>query len=153
MTRGLVIIILMAIVLPPCVAQQMQLKPIDEIRTDLKKSSTDTGKANQLINLALSYVYKPGEIANDLDTALLLIKQAEGINKDLHNKKIEAKTYFAYSNALREQGNTTQGREYIEKSLALHKSISEPADMGESYLELANYYPSDKVEGIKKREE
>jgi len=131
----------------------MQLRPIDEIRTDLKKSTTDTGKANQLLNLALCYVYKPGETAHDLDSALLLVKQAEGINAHFHSKKIEAKSYFVYSNALREKGNTTLGREYIEKSLALHKTLSEPADMGGAYLELSNYYPSRKLEDVKKRKE
>jgi len=132
----------------------MQLKPIDEIQADLKKSTTDTGKANQLLNLALCYVYRPGEIANDLDSALLLVKQAEGINAHLHNKKIEAKSYFVYSNALREKGNTTLGREYIEKSLALYKTISVPAETGEAWLELSRYYSvyNSKDEIKKKRE-
>jgi two-component sensor histidine kinase len=152
MARGLIIIILLAIALPSG-AQQMQLKPIDEIRADLKQSTTDTGKANQLLNLALYYVYKPSETANDLDSAILLVKQAEGINAHLHSNKIEAKSYFVYSNALREKGNTTMGRQYIEKSLVLHKAMSEPADMGEAYLELSNYYLSVNVENIKKRKE
>jgi two-component system, sensor histidine kinase PdtaS len=140
MNRGLIIIVLLANALHPCIAQQMLLKPIDEIRTDLKQSTTDTGKANQLLNLALSYVYKPGEIASDLDSALLLVRQAQGINANLHNKKIEAKSYFVYSNALREKGNMKLGREYIEKSLAVYKTISEPDDMGEAWHELGMYY-------------
>jgi len=152
MARELILIILLATARLPCPAQQTQLKSIDEIRTALKQSTTDTGKANQLLNLALCYVYKPGETANDLDSALLLVKKAEGINADLHNKKIEAKSYYVYSNALREKGNTTLGREYIEKSLALYKTISEPNDMGEAWLELAKYYSAFNEQISKKKE-
>jgi two-component sensor histidine kinase len=140
MSRGLIIIILLTTALLPCTAQQMQLKPIDQIRTDLKHSTTDTGKANQLLDLALCYVYKPGEFANDLDSAILLVRQAEKINAGLHNRKIEAKSYIVYSNAFREKGNTKLGREYIEKSLAVYKTISEPEDMGKAWIELGSYY-------------
>ena len=140
MARGLIIIVLLATALLPCSAQQRQLKPIDEIRADLKKSTTDTGKANQLLNLALCYVYKPGEIAHDLDSALLLVRQAEGINTHLHDKKIEARSYFVYSNLLREEGNNETGKQYIEKSLEVYKSISDPGNMAEAWSELASYY-------------
>jgi two-component sensor histidine kinase len=152
MARGLIIVTLLATALLPCRAQQKQFKPIDEVRTALNKSTTDTGKANQLLDLALCYVYKAGELANDLDSAVLLVRQAEGINAHLHDKKIEAKCYFVFSNALRERGKTETSKQYIEKSLEVYKTISDPSNMAEAWAERAIYYNIyDSLEEIKQK--
>jgi len=57
-----------------------------------------------MLNLALSYVYKPGENKSDLDSAMLWVKQAENINRKVQDKRIGAKAFFVYSNILREGG-------------------------------------------------
>ncbi|HET6994470.1 MAG TPA: histidine kinase dimerization/phosphoacceptor domain -containing protein [Chitinophagaceae bacterium] len=152
MARALIIIILLAAALLPCSAQQMPLKPIDEVRADLKKSVTDTGKANQLLNLALCYVYKQGEYTNDLDTAISICKEAEKIIQRLNDKKIEARLYFVYSNALREGKKDEAGKAYIEKSIALYKTLSEPAELAEAWFELSRYYSAFDEQLSKKKE-
>ncbi len=153
MPRGLIIITLLAIALLPCRAQQTQLKPIDEIRAELKKTQVDTVRANLLLELALSYVFKPGEYATDLDTALVLVKQAEGINQQIQSKKLQAKAFFVYSNALREGGKTEAGKQYIEKSLEVYKTISDPANMAEAWLELSKYYSGETDASLAKKRE
>ncbi len=76
-----------------------------------------------------------------MDTALLLTKQAENLNnKILHDRAIEAKTYFVYSNAYRERDATKIGHAYINKSVAVYKTLTQPKDVGEAYLEQSSYY-------------
>ncbi|MEP6466211.1 MAG: sensor histidine kinase [Parafilimonas sp.] len=116
-------------------------RPVNDISADLKKSSNNADKAKLLLELALAYVHKPGEEKSDLDSALLLIKQAENINiKILHDKIIEAKTYFVYSNAYREKGIDSVGHLNIDKSIAVYKTLVQPEYLGEAYLEQSNYY-------------
>lgn len=120
-------------------AQEQRALSSQEIKLALAGKLTDTKRCFLLLDLALNYVYKPGDAANDLDSALLLIKNAEAINKTLHDRHIEAKTYFVYSNALREKGDTLNGHIYIKKSVAIYKKISDPAELAEACLESASY--------------
>src|SRR5260221_8993886 len=110
MYKTVVLACFMTAILLPGMAQVMPLPSMEEIRADMKKAHTDTGRANLMLNLALSYVYRPGENKSDLDSAVLWAKQVENINRPLSDKRIEAKTYFVYSNILREGGNATAGR-------------------------------------------
>ncbi len=127
----------------PGIAQVMRLPPMEEIRADLGKTHTDTGKADGMLNLALSYVFKPGEYKSDLDSATLWAKQAENINARLQDKRIAAKTFFVYSNLQRESGNASAGHEAIERSLSLYRTIDAPSDMAEALIEETNYYSGD----------
>jgi two-component sensor histidine kinase len=150
MARRLFLIVLPHIIYYSSMAQVMPLRPMDEIRLELKNPKTEFDKANLLLDLALSYVYKPGEDSIDLDSAVQLIKRAEKINEHLQDKKIEARSDFVYSNALRERGKPQEGRQHIEKALATYKSISAPNEMGECWLELSSYY-SGGQEGLKQK--
>ena len=151
MYKTIVLVCFMTALLLPGMAQVMPLLSMEDIRADLKKAHTDTGRANLMLNLALSYVFRPGEYSSDLDSAMLWAKQAENSNRAVRSKRIEAKTFFVYSNMLREGGNSTAGREYIKKSLAIYRTIDAPSDMGEAWLEESNYYSGDDDEGIKKK--
>jgi two-component sensor histidine kinase len=151
MYKAVVLVCLMTALLLPGLAQIMPLPSMEQIRTDIKKAQTDTGRANLTLNLALSYVYRPGEYKSDLDSAMLWAKQAENTNRAAMDKRIEAKSYFVYSNILREAANTTAGHEYIERALALYRTIDAPSEMGEALIEESNYYSGDNNEAIKKR--
>ncbi|HTE09565.1 MAG TPA: sensor histidine kinase [Chitinophagaceae bacterium] len=140
MARRLIIIILMATLLAPCIAQESNDKTIPQLLSELKKNHTDAEKAKLLLDLALGYVHKPGEYTNDLETAISFCKEIEKMNQQLKDKKIEARLYFVYSNALREGKKNEAGKAYIEKSLTLYKTMSEPEEMGEALLELSYYY-------------
>ena len=141
----------MTVLLLHGMAQVMPLASMEEIRADMKKVHTDTGRADLMLNLALSYVFRPGEYKSDLDSAMLWARNAENINRTVHDKRIEAKTFFTWSYILREGGNPTAAHKYIERSLALYRTIDAPSDMGEAWIEESNYYSFDDKEGIKKR--
>jgi tetratricopeptide (TPR) repeat protein len=151
MYKTVVLVCFMTALLPPGLAQVMPLPSMEEIRADMKKPHTDTGRADLMLDLALSYVYRPGEYKSDLDSATLWTKQAENINQVALDKRIEAKSYFVYSNILREGGNTTEGHEYIERSLEAYRTIDAPSDMGEAWIEESSYYAGDENEVIKKK--
>ena len=143
MRKTLLLAYCMTALMTPCMAQVMRLPPMEDIRADLRNTYTDTGRADRMLNLALSYVFKPGEFKNDLDSARLWTKQAENINARQNDKRIEAKTFFVYSNIQRESGNATAGHEAIERALALYKTIDAPSDLAEALIEETNYFPGD----------
>src|SRR3984957_11461764 len=151
MYKTLVVACVITVLSLPGSAQPMPLASAEEIRAAIKKAHTDTARADLLLNLALSYVFRPGEYKSDLDSALLCAKQAENLNREWQNKRVQAKSRFAYSNILRESGNPTGAHEYIERSLALYRTLDAPSDMGEALLEETNYYPGDNNEVIKKK--
>ena len=132
-------------------AQVMPLPSMEEIRTDMKKAHTDTGRADVMLNLALSYVFRTGEYKSDLDSAMLWVRNAEHINREVQDKRIKAKAFFVYSNILREGGDTSAGRKFILQSLAVYRTVDAPSDMGEAWLEAANYYSGDNNEMIRKK--
>jgi len=113
---------------------------LNELPRKLKETMVDSSRAKLLLELALSYVYKPGEYSSDLDSAILLASEAEKINEQLHNKKTEAMAYFVYAAALREKGNPAAGKAYIESSLKIYKSIFDPENMAEALVEKSRYY-------------
>lgn len=134
MTRPLILLILLTAALFPCQAQKEH--------------------ALAILDKALAYVYKPGEYAADLDSALLLVRQAETTNSTtLKDRHIEAKACFVYSNALREKGDKKTGRKYIERSLALYTTLSFPSELGDAWLEASSYYSSDTKKDIVKKKE
>src|ERR1700754_1643710 len=138
--RKFVFVIFAAIINLSSQAQVQPLKGMDEIRADLKKAGTDTAKARQLLCLSLFFVYKEGSKPQDIDTALLLLAQAEKIIGQVRDKRLQAECYFVYSSAFQEAGKKEEGRRYIDRSLAIYKTITDPGGMAESLVELATYY-------------
>jgi tetratricopeptide (TPR) repeat protein len=153
MVKRIVFVILFWIYFFPSIAQEKPSEAIPETQKALKKSASSADHASLLCKLALLYVYKPGEIPKDLDSALLLTKQAEVINSSLKDKAIEAKIYFIKANALREKGDTAQGHNAIKRSLEIYNIIPDLSEHGDAYIELSNYYNVHTKEGCIKRKE
>jgi two-component system, sensor histidine kinase PdtaS len=151
MYKTVVVVCFMTALMLPGMAQVMPLPPTEEIRGGMKKAHTDTGRADVMLDLALSYVFRPGEYKSDLDSAMLWVKQAETVNRPVQDKRIEAKTCFVYSNLFREGGNIAEGSKYIDRSLVLYRTIDAPSNMGEALIEAANYYSGDDNEMFKKK--
>lgn len=151
MCKIISLISIMTALMLPGMAQVMRLPPLDEIRANLRKTHTDTGRADGMLNIALSYVFRPGEDKSDLDSAMLWAKEVERINVRLQDKRIAAKTYFVYSNIHRESGNPAAGHAAIERSLALYRTIDAPSDMGEALMEETNYFSGDDDAMVEKK--
>jgi tetratricopeptide (TPR) repeat protein len=134
------------------VAQPNQNESIQSLEKELAIAN-DAHRADLLCKLALLYVYKPGEVAGDLDSALLLIGQAEIINSVSKDKATEANIYFIRSNALREKGDTASGHKAIDRSLKIYSAISVAPGYGDAYIELSRYYNVTSKEGCLKKKE
>lgn len=148
MIKSLYLYVLLTVtLLSPCAAQLKPMLSMDDARHALMQSPADGKKAELLTELALDYVLKQGEFATDLDSALLLLKQATRLNENVQDKHLAARIDFVYANALRESGKTAAGKAYIEKALALYDTVHDPEATGMAWFEMANYY-SDKVEEI-----
>jgi hypothetical protein len=59
MYKTVVFVSFMTALLLPGMAQVMPLPSMEDIRADPEKAHTDTGRADLMLNLALSYVYRP----------------------------------------------------------------------------------------------
>jgi hypothetical protein len=55
----------------------------DSIRLGLSKNKADTNQVSRFIQLGQFYVYKPGSVKADLDSAFSFYKQAFAISKKL----------------------------------------------------------------------
>lgn len=64
-------------------AQDEYTKAIPLLLQQLKKVKADTGRVSLLLKTAHFYIFKPGEQAADLDSAVLLAHQAETLSQSL----------------------------------------------------------------------
>lgn len=120
-----------------CLGQNSYAQSIPDVTTALRNYHPDSTRARLLLDLALSYIYKPGENTTDLDSAQLLIQQADVINSHQHNDYLEARSCFVRSNALRERGDVAHGIVYARKATQLYVPHLEK---GDAFIELAQYY-------------
>jgi two-component sensor histidine kinase len=120
--------------------QHAYVRPIAALKTEFKKTTPDSTRARLLLDMALSYVYRPGEYPADLDSALLLIQQANDINSRLHDTYLEGKSCFVSSNTLREKGDVAHGIIYAQKAIRLLTATPWKLQLGAAYIELAQYY-------------
>src|ERR1700754_3545911 len=79
-----------------------------------------------LLDRAIGFVLRPGEKQDDLDSALRLIGQAGGVNRELKSDSLEARICYAYSLAWRERGDREKGLGYIQRSVELYRKVGEP---------------------------
>ncbi|MEO8770811.1 MAG: sensor histidine kinase [Ferruginibacter sp.] len=134
-------------------AQNSSAALISEAKNKLQKAKSDTGRADLLCKLALLYVYKPGENKTDLDSAILLLKQAEALNNHPVDSAIQARIYFAYANTYREAGSKDVARQYIDKAITSYEKLPASCEAGEAYMELSNYNSQESTEGFNKTRE
>jgi len=114
--------------------------PIDSLRALLQKSKPDTNRVNLLLNLSHAYVFKKGELVSDLDTALVLINQAQSLSQTLHYKLGIGNCYLLSAQAFREKGQQAKGRQLAQQAIALYTQLNNRPKQVEAYLELALSY-------------
>jgi two-component system, sensor histidine kinase PdtaS len=121
-------------------AQQLSKEEINQALSALRKSNADTVRVNLLIKVSEQYIWKPGESAKDLDTAILLASQAELLSKKLSYYSGYCNSFLLYSMAYREKGEREKGKQYINQAINLSESHKQYLVLGDSYLELSQYH-------------
>ncbi|GAB2590791.1 hypothetical protein GCM10027190_44270 [Spirosoma areae] len=119
---------------------QSPVYQIDTLQKQLTRSKADTNRVKLLIDLSYSYVHRPGELASDLNTALLFAKQATTLSRSLHYHKGEGRSYLIIGQALREKGDWPLGKAYAGRAFYLFRKYGELAQLGYVYSELTQYY-------------
>ncbi|MEP7108327.1 MAG: histidine kinase dimerization/phosphoacceptor domain -containing protein [Ferruginibacter sp.] len=116
-----------------------------------KNRLAEENKDKGLLEQALQFVYRPGENKVDLDSAIILLKQCDSINKFLNDDALQARAYFVYSNAYREGGQINEGLNCIKKSVELYKKAALSTELADAYLEMIQYQSVDTDDGVDKR--
>jgi len=78
--------------------------------SDLKKTNADSVRLKILVKLGSYYLYKPGEIKSDLDSADLFLDQAKELSAKLKLYKIQNKVCFLKAEVLCERGDLSKAR-------------------------------------------
>jgi two-component sensor histidine kinase len=138
------------LVLRPRGLAQTPTHSIDSLKVLLKQSPADTNRANLLLELARRYVLKPGELASDLDTALILIRQGYSMSRYFRYAKGEGNAYLIGAQTYREKGNLPQARRFGQTAINRFAKNRNIAEQAAAHMELGNAY-SNEVEELKQR--
>ncbi|MGA0557489.1 histidine kinase dimerization/phosphoacceptor domain -containing protein [Larkinella sp. VNQ87] len=122
------------------VLAQPQAHSIDSLKVLLKQSRPDTNRAKLLLELARSYIMKPGERAADLDTALLLVRQGYSISRYFHFTKGEGNAYLIGAQAYREKGEVQQARRFGQTAINRFVKNHHSAELAAAYMEMGNTF-------------
>ncbi|MDR6943879.1 tetratricopeptide repeat-containing sensor histidine kinase [Mucilaginibacter pocheonensis] len=110
------------------------------IREKLNISKPDTARVNLLIELGKYYLNKPGELTNDLDSALLFNRQARGLGSSLMYNAGIGECIILESRIYREKGDKPKAMELTQSALQFaiqHRLLKETAD---AYLAFCDFY-------------
>ena len=110
------------------------------LREGLKHSQADTNRVLLLLDLGQFYVSKPGEKATDLDSALLLARQAVALSQSLDFHRGTGTGHLLLAKALREKGALPQSRQQTGQALAIAEKYGYHALSGHVYCERTRDY-------------
>ena len=112
----------------------------DRLREQLKTDGADTTRVAHLLELSTFYVCKPGEKKSDLDTALLLARQAVALSQSLQFYHGQGRGHLLMAKALREKGEVMKAREQAALAMAVAQEHGFADLRGLVYSELTRYY-------------
>lgn len=124
----------------PAVGQYLSSQEVAATLQRLQASEADTTHVELLLKLAQHHVYKPGENIADLDSGLVLIKQAKQLSEQILYPKGVGKSYLGYSEAYREKGEREKGMDYIDRAIGLFTKNSLYEELGDAYMERRHYF-------------
>jgi two-component sensor histidine kinase/tetratricopeptide (TPR) repeat protein len=122
-------------------AQLVQAVPLDSLVRVLRRTGPDTNRVNLLLELGRQYVFKKDELAPDLDTALLLSRQAHALSNTLGFGRGQGLSFLVAAQALHEKKAREPARQYALRAIDLLTRYGSPTDQADAYAQLATYYP------------
>ncbi len=122
-------------------AQLVQVVPLDSLVRALRRTGPDTNRVNLLLELGRQYVFKKDELAPDLDTALLLSRQAHALSNTLGFGRGQGLSFLVAAQAHHEKKAREQARQYALRAIDLLTRYGSPTDQADAYAQLAAYYP------------
>ncbi len=122
-------------------AQLVQVVPTDSLVGALRRTKPDTNRVNLLLELGRQYIFKKDELASDLDTALLLSRQAHALSRTLGFLRGQGLSFLTAAQACHEKKAREQARQYALRAIDLLSRYGSPTDQADAYAQLAAYYP------------
>jgi two-component system, sensor histidine kinase PdtaS len=140
MNKQIFIAILLALQTLLLAAQEQQRPSLSELIALIKQSKADTNRIRLLLDASLKYILLPGNRKNDMDSALYFTDKAMRISDSLNETFWKGKCNYVYSQLHREKGESSKGKEYIEKAIGQMLKSGHKNDLGDAYFERAMYY-------------
>ena len=123
-----------------CISPSISQRSPETIARLIQKSTPDTSRISLLLEAAMSYVLRAGNLSSDMDSARSFVSRALQFNSTIKSIEWEGKCFFVYSNIFREENNNQKGREYAQKAIENLSKSGKKIDLANSYVELARYY-------------
>ncbi|MVM31224.1 tetratricopeptide repeat protein [Spirosoma sp. HMF4905] len=120
---------------------QPQTKSSRELLALLQKSKPDTHRVHLLQDLATYYMFKPNAQAVDMDSALVMARQAEQLSITLHDLKGQATSLILFARVYNHDGKKEKARALVTKAITIFSNAHYLDELGEAYFELGSYYP------------
>lgn len=149
MNRLLLVIHYILLGILPCMARQNYRVPVPVLQRMLAECRTDSGRVRLSLELAESYVIRPGIADKDFDSTMMYLQHAASFNIRAKDPRWEARGYFISSKAYREKGMWKEGREAVSKALSKLEILDYPEELADVLMETANYYNIEKEEELK----
>jgi two-component sensor histidine kinase len=125
----------------------------DSLRKALSKSNPDTSRAYILLNLAEYEILKPGELKTDLDSGANYINQAATVNQKLNSTETYGFITRVQGDLAKERGQMPKGKALNEKAIQILSKGTDKYQLGQAYLNMADYYSVDKPDEIMKKKQ
>ncbi|MFC0513054.1 histidine kinase dimerization/phosphoacceptor domain -containing protein [Mucilaginibacter angelicae] len=124
---------------------------LEQMRQKLALSKQDTAKAVLLIDLGRYYLNKPGELAKDMDSALLFSRQAKQLSLALDYDAGVGRSILLDGQVYRERGDRDLAWKTNEKALAFLVAHKMPYETGEAYRSAAAFFSVDDDDNLHKK--
>jgi two-component sensor histidine kinase len=140
MNKLLYTLLLVLLVIAVC-GQDISKHDADSLLRSLDKSNSDTGRFNLLLKIARFHIFKPGEFKTDLDSAEVLINDAERLKTRIKSKEADGHILLVKSYLIKEKGEREMAKGMIENAIDILKKGKNKFLLGEACLELSYYFP------------
>ncbi len=114
--------------------------PADSLREALGRTGPGRERVGLLLALGDACVARPAERAADLDSALLLSRQAEALSRQLPYPRGQGLSYLVAARAWREKKDVPRGKHYTRQAIDWLTRHGTAHDQAEAYIEQAAYY-------------
>jgi len=100
----------------------------------------DTAHIHRLLRLAEFYMFKPGELKADLDSATGLIDQARQLNATLRSREDDGYILLERSYLANEYKDRAKGRQLLDEAIPILDKGKDHYIRGKAYAALADYF-------------
>ncbi|MFD1141166.1 histidine kinase dimerization/phosphoacceptor domain -containing protein [Larkinella insperata] len=132
------------------VVAQPATMPVHILRSILSQNAADTNRVKALLDLSRYYIFKPGELDHDLDTALLMTRQARFLSQSLHYLKGQGDADYNSYLIFLEKGDHPQAHRYTKEAIKLYSRLGYWQELGSLYENMTRFYSIEREELQKK---